>query len=79
MVTSRWARGDDGGKEGEMEVGGSESVTDCGSRMGKDPICERRDVDAWNERLMIGIKDERDVDIVVYVIVVPTFERPGGG
>jgi hypothetical protein len=28
MVTSRWARGDEAGREGEMEVGGRDRVTD---------------------------------------------------
>lgn len=32
--------------------------------MGREPICERRDVDAWKERLSMGMITEREVDIV---------------
>jgi hypothetical protein len=35
--------------------------------MGSEPICERLDVDAWNERFRIGMIVERDVDMVCEV------------
>jgi hypothetical protein len=65
MVTSRCARGDDGGRVGEIEVGGKDKVTDCGSVMGSDPIWERRDVDAWNDLFIIGMKVVRELDMMV--------------
>lgn len=32
--------------------------------MGNEPICDRRDVDAWNERFRMGMTAEREVDMV---------------
>ena len=71
-VTSRWAMGDDGGRVGEIDVGGKESVTDWGSVMGSEPIWERRDVDAWNDLLSIGMIVVRELDIVDDIVYLPT-------